>query len=311
MNLKINRSVALCLTAALLAGITGCTAIDDSVKADLASAPKLSPNSPEMRAARAAELGSAANAPTSGEVAMMTADQLGEANQGPAPTIPGTDTAAPIPRLKESALASTTTTDAQKALDMVATAPGVQSAALPTPAATAELSATAASTTSTTGAVAAAPVTVAYAAPLYRNALTSFGDPFDVTPPSEPKLKDTRKSTTGPTVINALVQKYAAIYQMPEDLIHRVIKRESTYNPAAYSKGNYGLMQIRFNTARGLGYKGEPEGLFDAETNMKYAVRYLRGAWLVADKDHDHAIRLYSRGYYFDAKRKGMLHVLQ
>ena len=311
MSRELNRIVVLCMAAGLLVGATSCTAIDESVKADLASGTSLSPNSPEMRAARAAEAASLQSTPTSSEVAVMTADQLAAANPGPAPKIPGTDTSAPIPQLKASALASTTTTDAAKALDMVTSPSGSSQSSVPAPTATGELAASSPSATAPANSAAQPPVTLAYANPARSLDLTSFGDPFDVTPPKDVQEKESRKSTTGPTVINALVEKYAAKYQMPAELIHRVIKRESTYNPAAYSKGNYGLMQIRYNTARGLGYKGTPEGLFDAETNMKYAVRYLRGAWLVADKDHDHAIRLYSRGYYYDAKRKGMLHVLQ
>ena len=33
------------------------------------------------------------------------------------------------------------------------------------------------------------------------------------------------------------------------------------------------MMQISYPTARSMGYKGEPEGLLDAETNLKYAVK--------------------------------------
>ena len=66
-------------------------------------------------------------------------------------------------------------------------------------------------------------------------------------------------------------------------------------------------MQIRHETARGMGYKGTAQGLLDAETNLKYAVKYLRGAYMVADGNHDLAVRFYARGYYYDAKRKGML----
>lgn len=108
-----------------------------------------------------------------------------------------------------------------------------------------------------------------------------------------------------------LIHKYATLYNVPEALVHRVVKRESSYNPNAYSRGNYGLMQIRYNTARGLGYTGTPAGLFDAETNLKYAVKYLRGAFMVAENNHDNAVKLYARGYYYDAKRKGMLDQVQ
>jgi soluble lytic murein transglycosylase-like protein len=47
--------------------------------------------------------------------------------------------------------------------------------------------------------------------------------------------------------------------------------------------------------------------LLDAETNLKYAVKYLRGAYIVAGYNSDGAVRNYSRGYYYDAKRAGLL----
>ena len=107
--------------------------------------------------------------------------------------------------------------------------------------------------------------------------------------------------------IDQLIAKYAAVYEVPVDLVRRVVKRESNYDPSAFSRGHYGLMQIKHATARGMGYLGPARGLFDAETNLKYAVKYLRGAYLVADGDHNRADRLYQRGYYYDAKRLGLL----
>lgn len=110
-----------------------------------------------------------------------------------------------------------------------------------------------------------------------------------------------------PEEIEPLIQKYAAIYEVPADLVRRVVRRESTYNPLAYSRGHWGLMQIKHSTARGMGYDGPAQGLLDAETNLKYAVKYLRGAWLVAEGDGARADKLYQRGYYYDAKRRGLL----
>lgn len=109
------------------------------------------------------------------------------------------------------------------------------------------------------------------------------------------------------SAVDRLISKYAAIYEVPEQLVRRVVKRESTFNPRAYNRGHWGLMQIKHATARGMGYQGPASGLFDAETNLKYAVKYLRGAWLVADRNEDRADRLYQTGYYYDAKRKGLL----
>jgi soluble lytic murein transglycosylase-like protein len=109
------------------------------------------------------------------------------------------------------------------------------------------------------------------------------------------------------TPIDALITKYASLYGIPESLLHRVVRRESTYNPRAFNRGHYGLMQIKYSTAKSMGYEGPAEGLFDAETNIKYAGKYLRGAWMVADDKNDGAVRLYAAGYYYHAKRKGLL----
>ena len=118
------------------------------------------------------------------------------------------------------------------------------------------------------------------------------------------------KPTSSRPELDRLIAYYAKLNNIPEELVHRVVKRESTYNPRAYNSGNYGLMQIRYNTAKGLGYTGTAEGLFDAETNLKYATKYLAGAWMVADNQNDGADKLYASGYYYHAKRKGLLEKL-
>ncbi len=107
--------------------------------------------------------------------------------------------------------------------------------------------------------------------------------------------------------MNALVRKYAGIHDIPESLLHRVIQRESGYNPGARNGPYYGLMQIMPQTARTMGYQGPPEGLLDAETNLMYAGKYLRGAWLVSRGSQDRAVMWYSKGYYYEAKRMGLL----
>jgi soluble lytic murein transglycosylase-like protein len=89
--------------------------------------------------------------------------------------------------------------------------------------------------------------------------------------------------------------------------VQRVVVRESRHVPAARNGPYYGLMQIHPSTARTMGYRGPPEGLLEAETNLRYGVKYLRGAWLVAGGDRDEAVAWYARGYYDEAKRKGLL----
>lgn len=107
--------------------------------------------------------------------------------------------------------------------------------------------------------------------------------------------------------LRALIDQYADANGVPRDLVQRVVTRESTHNPGARNGPYYGLMQILPETARRMGYRGAPSGLLDAETNLRYAVRYLRGAWLVSEGDRDEAVGWYSRGYYYEAKKKGLL----
>lgn len=105
--------------------------------------------------------------------------------------------------------------------------------------------------------------------------------------------------------IDGAIARHAMAAGVPVELAMRVVKRESGGNPRAVSQGNYGLMQIRLGTAQAMGYRGNAQGLLDAETNMTYAMKYLAGAYRAAGGSHDGAIRLYSRGYYHEAKRQG------
>lgn len=113
--------------------------------------------------------------------------------------------------------------------------------------------------------------------------------------------------TASPAALNARIAYFARANGVPESLVHRSIQRESGYNPAARRGPYWGLMQIRYDTARGMGYSGSPSGLLDADTNMQYAVPYLANAYRVAGGDERRAIALFASGYYYEAKRKGML----
>lgn len=107
--------------------------------------------------------------------------------------------------------------------------------------------------------------------------------------------------------LRALINKWADHYEMPRALLHKLAIRESTHRPWARNGPYWGLLQILPQTARTMGFRGEPADLLDAETNLKYAGKYLRGAWLLSDGDHQTAIMWYAKGYYYEAKRRGML----
>jgi soluble lytic murein transglycosylase-like protein len=103
----------------------------------------------------------------------------------------------------------------------------------------------------------------------------------------------------------AMVASQASANGVPVALVHRVIVRESRYQPRLVGRGGtIGLMQIKLATARGLGYTGDAEGLRDPNTNLTYGVKYLAGAYHAANGDHDRAVHYYAAGYYYAAKRQ-------
>lgn len=114
-------------------------------------------------------------------------------------------------------------------------------------------------------------------------------------------------AATPQTALQDLAFRTADRYGVPRDLVHRVIMRESRYNPAARNGPYWGMMQIHPQTARTMGFRGEPAELLDPATNLRYGIRYLRGAWMVSNGDKDAAVRWYARGYYYEARRLGLL----
>ena len=103
----------------------------------------------------------------------------------------------------------------------------------------------------------------------------------------------------------SMVATHAQANGVPEALVHRVIVRESKYQPHLVGRGGtIGMMQIKLATARGMGYTGDAAGLRDPNTNLTYAVKYLAGAYRAANGDANRAVAYYAGGYYFAAKRQ-------
>jgi soluble lytic murein transglycosylase-like protein len=109
-----------------------------------------------------------------------------------------------------------------------------------------------------------------------------------------------------------MIATHARANLVPEILVHRVIVRESKYQAKLLGRGGaIGLMQIKLATARALGYTGDAEGLRDPDTNLKYGVKYLAGAYRAAGGDHDRAVKYYAAGYYLTAKQQRLEHLQQ
>src|ERR1700749_1062383 len=107
-----------------------------------------------------------------------------------------------------------------------------------------------------------------------------------------------------------MIATHAQANLVPEDLVHRIIIRESKYQAQLLGSGGaIGLMQIKLATARGLGYTGTAEGLRDPATNLMYGIKYLAGAFRAANGAYDRAVHYYAAGYYFAAKQQRVDHL--
>ena len=122
--------------------------------------------------------------------------------------------------------------------------------------------------------------------------------------PNQPSSFAERNSGHGE--LDAMIARHAQMNGLPEALVHRVVIRESGYNAHVVGAGGaIGLMQIKYSTAREMGYGGTAAGLLDPETNLTYAVRYLAGAYRVAGGNADRAVANYAHGYRDTTEREG------
>ena len=114
-----------------------------------------------------------------------------------------------------------------------------------------------------------------------------------------------------PTAYDQMIAQHAKAHGVPEAFVHRIVMRESRYNPSAVRNRCYGLMQIKHETARSMGYRGRAQGLLDPEVNLTYAIPYLANAYRLAEGNEARATSLFSGGYYYLAKRKKMLGLMR
>ena len=97
--------------------------------------------------------------------------------------------------------------------------------------------------------------------------------------------------------VHALIAHHAAANGVPVALATAVVRVESRFNPRARNGVNVGLTQISTATARGMGYQGPVQGLYDADTNLRYGIRYLAQAYRLAGGDTCRTVLKYQAGH--------------
>ena len=90
-----------------------------------------------------------------------------------------------------------------------------------------------------------------------------------------------------------VVAAAARTHDVPQALLHALIKAESGYNPKARSAaGAVGLMQLMPDTAREMGV----ENALDPEDNVQGGARYLKRMLKLFDNDITLAVAAYNAG---------------
>ena len=82
------------------------------------------------------------------------------------------------------------------------------------------------------------------------------------------------------------------------NLILALKQVESAHNPNAIGDQgrSFGLMQIQYTTAKGLGFEGKPRDLLDPYTNMKWGCTYLSKMYERTGGDILQTLRAYNMG---------------
>ena len=112
----------------------------------------------------------------------------------------------------------------------------------------------------------------------------------------------TPAATSGPIESAApslrdLVAKHARANGVPEPIATAVIDIESRFNPRARGGSALGLMQIKYETARSMGYAGAAAGLFLPENNLQFGMKVLGEAYKQSHGDLCMTLARYQSGH--------------
>jgi len=103
---------------------------------------------------------------------------------------------------------------------------------------------------------------------------------------------------TSPLTYEKIINEMAHKHNVPPALAHAIIRIESNYNPQARGRaGEIGLMQIKPSTARGLGFSGPTQALYNPQTNLEYGMKYLSKAHHLGGGDLCRTILKYNAGH--------------
>ena len=98
--------------------------------------------------------------------------------------------------------------------------------------------------------------------------------------------------------LGSIVNRYAEEAGIPDTLVRAVVRVESDWDQSMTGfAGEIGLMQIKPETARDMGFIEQDDMLYDPDTNIRWGVRYLAEAWKLANGDLCQTVLKYNAGH--------------
>ncbi|MEL6946668.1 MAG: transglycosylase SLT domain-containing protein [Pseudomonadota bacterium] len=95
-----------------------------------------------------------------------------------------------------------------------------------------------------------------------------------------------------------IIAKYARKHGVPLKIAMAVVEVESSFRADATGRvGEIGLMQLLPRTARYIGVKGDLKKLYDPDTNIRWGMKYLAGAYHKAGGKTCRTILKYNAGH--------------
>jgi len=97
----------------------------------------------------------------------------------------------------------------------------------------------------------------------------------------------------------SIVENWAHCFSVDENIVRAIIWTESSGDPDAESKKHaLGLMGVLYTTAQQMGFTGQPDDLFDPDTNVHYGTKYLRWQLDRYEQNIQMALSAYEAGTY-------------
>lgn len=106
--------------------------------------------------------------------------------------------------------------------------------------------------------------------------------------------------------LELLILSYAKLFKVSGPLLLAICMHETGLKnvkvPHDGGSPTFGVCQVKYDTAKMLGYTGKAEGLMVPKENVKWAAKYLKYQLDRYDNDHCKSVAAYNAGTYFESK---------